>query len=158
MVAGYLIYFPFFHYNISFPGSVKGCFLSFSNFLFKSIQAKTSKSGLEYFRLGAESCSSLGRVGKKKKKACPLLDVFACGQVSSPRLYRSAKLVKWGLKFFKFCRFSEDLQKSIILESVVIWKVTDIFGNGSKRLQRRISFWSIISNIKLINISVLWQK
>ena len=25
---------------------------------------------------------------KEKKKACPLLDVFACGQVSSPRLYR----------------------------------------------------------------------
>ena len=25
---------------------------------------------------------------KKKKIACPLLDVFACGQVSSPRLYR----------------------------------------------------------------------
>ena len=40
------------------------------------------------FRLGAESYSSLGRVGKKKKIACPLLDVFACGQVSSPRLYR----------------------------------------------------------------------
>ena len=26
---------------------------------------------------------------KEKKIACPLLDVFACGQVSSPRLYRS---------------------------------------------------------------------
>ena len=25
---------------------------------------------------------------KEKKIACPLLDVFACGQVSSPRLYR----------------------------------------------------------------------
>ena len=25
---------------------------------------------------------------KGKKIACPLLDVFACGQVSSPRLYR----------------------------------------------------------------------
>ena len=48
-----------------------------------------SKSGREYFRLDAESYSSLGRVGKKEKKiACPLLDVFACGQVSSPRLYR----------------------------------------------------------------------
>ena len=47
-----------------------------------------SKSGRESFRLGAESYSSLGRVGKKEKIACPLLDVFACGQVSSPRLYR----------------------------------------------------------------------
>ena len=46
------------------------------------------QSEREYFRLGAESYSSLGRVGKKKKIACPLLDVFACGQVSSPRLYR----------------------------------------------------------------------
>ena len=48
------------------------------------------KSGREYFRLGAESYSSLGRVAKKKEKkiACTLLDVFACGQVSSPRLYR----------------------------------------------------------------------
>ena len=25
---------------------------------------------------------------KEKKKACPLLDVIACGKVSSPRLYR----------------------------------------------------------------------
>ena len=42
-----------------------------------------------YFRLAAESHSSLGPVGKKQKKiACPLLDVFACGQVSSPHLYR----------------------------------------------------------------------
>ena len=53
------------------------------------IQAKTSKSGREYFRLGAESNPSLRRVGKKEKKiACPLLDVFPCGQVSNPRLYR----------------------------------------------------------------------
>ena len=53
------------------------------------IQAKTSKSGREYFRLGAESYLSLGRVGKKEKKiACSLLDVFVSGQVSSRRLYR----------------------------------------------------------------------
>ena len=30
-------------------------------------QAKTSKSGREYFRLGTESYSSLGRVGKKRR-------------------------------------------------------------------------------------------
>ena len=48
-----------------------------------------SKSGREYFRLGAKSYSSVGRVAKKEMIiACPLLDVFACGQVSSPRLYR----------------------------------------------------------------------
>ena len=45
-----------------------------------------------YFRLGAESYSSLGRVGKKEEKNVvalrSLLNVFACGQVSSPRLYR----------------------------------------------------------------------
>ena len=40
-----------------------------------------SKSGREYFRLGAESYSSLGRAGKKEKIACPLFEVFACGQV-----------------------------------------------------------------------------
>ena len=35
------------------------------------------------------SYSSLGRVGKKETKIeRPILDVFACGQVSSPRLYR----------------------------------------------------------------------
>ena len=28
---------------------------------------------------------------KREKIACPLLDVFACGQVSSPRLYRLTK-------------------------------------------------------------------
>ena len=48
-----------------------------------------SKTGREYFRLDAESYSLLGRVGKKRRKySRPLLDVFACGQVSSPRLYR----------------------------------------------------------------------
>ena len=46
---------------------------------------KKSKSGREYFRLGAESYS---RRKKEKKTACPFLDVFACGQASSPRLYR----------------------------------------------------------------------
>ena len=46
------------------------------------------ENGREYFRLGAESYSSLGRVRKKEKKiARPLLDVVACGQVSGPRLY-----------------------------------------------------------------------
>ena len=34
-------------------------------FLVKPIQAKTSKSGREYFRPGTESYSLLGRVGKK---------------------------------------------------------------------------------------------
>ena len=56
------------------------------------MQAKTSKSGRENFRLGAESYSSLGRVEKKRKNSVvalrSLLDVFACGQVLSPRLYR----------------------------------------------------------------------
>ena len=57
--------------------------------LVQPIQVKMSKSGREYFRLGSESYSSLGSVGKKEKKiACPLLDVFACGQVSSRRRYR----------------------------------------------------------------------
>ena len=61
------------------------------NFLKQSqpIQAKISKSEREYFRGGAESYSSLGRVEKKRKKNLrPLLAKFACGQVSSPRLYR----------------------------------------------------------------------
>ena len=52
-------------------------------------QAKIFKSEREYFRLGAESYSSLGHVGKKRKRkySRPLLAKFACGQVSSPRLY-----------------------------------------------------------------------
>ena len=37
-------------------------------FLTQPIQAKTSESGREYFRLGAESYSSLGRVGKKREE------------------------------------------------------------------------------------------
>ena len=36
-------------------------------FQYSPLQAKTSKSGREYFRVGAESYSSLGCVGKKKK-------------------------------------------------------------------------------------------
>ena len=50
---------------------------------------KRSKVDASIFRLGAESNSSLGRVGKKEEKiACPILDDFACGQFSSSRLYR----------------------------------------------------------------------
>ena len=57
-----------------------------------------SKSGREYFRLGAESYSSLGRVGKKRRKySRPLLAKFSCGQLSSPRLYR----LKTWINFFK---------------------------------------------------------
>ena len=53
------------------------------------MKAKTSKSGRVYFRLGAEDILVARTRRKKDKKiACPLLDVFACGQVSSPRLYR----------------------------------------------------------------------
>ena len=37
-------------------------------FLTQPIQAKTSESGREYFWLGAESYSSLGRVGKKREE------------------------------------------------------------------------------------------
>ena len=60
---------------------------------------KRPKVDASIFRLGAESYSSLGRVGKKEKRiACPLLDVLACGQVSTPRLYR--------LNFIKYPEFS----------------------------------------------------
>ena len=41
---------------------------TFIKYQFEPIQAKTSKSGREYFRLGAESYSSLGRLGKEEKK------------------------------------------------------------------------------------------
>ena len=48
-----------------------------------------SKNGREYFRLGAESYSSLGRVGKKRRKYLrQLWCEFAYEQVSSPRSYR----------------------------------------------------------------------
>ena len=43
------------------------------------------------FSTRRESYSSLGRVGKKENRVVAqrsLLNVFACGQVSSPRLYR----------------------------------------------------------------------
>ena len=54
------------------------------------------KSEREYFRLGAESYSSLGRGGKKEVNsvvALPsLLNVFAWRQVSSARLYRLISL------------------------------------------------------------------
>ena len=48
---------------------------------------------------------------KKKKKACPLLDVFDCGQVSSPRLYRlNPKPLKISEKlklYSSFCGFDK---------------------------------------------------
>ena len=54
-----------------------------------SIQANLHQSGRECFRLGAESYSSLGRVGKNSRKySRPLWCEFACGKFWSPRLYR----------------------------------------------------------------------
>ena len=48
-----------------------------------------SQSGREFFRLGAESYSSLARGGRKRRKCSrPVWCKFACGKVSSPRLYR----------------------------------------------------------------------
>ena len=46
----------------------------------------------------------VARTRRKKEKiiACPLLDIFACGQVSSPRLYRLTEVSKLFLvKFFR---------------------------------------------------------
>ena len=61
-----------------------------------------------YFRLGAESYSSLCRVGNSRVVAlCTLLTKFACGQVSSPRLYRlkgKSKLKLLGLKILFFSK------------------------------------------------------
>ena len=71
------------------------------------------------FRLGAESYSSLGPVGKKEKKiACPLLDVFACGQVSSPRLYRLIIGVK--MKFDdNMEKYAVDVELKFPLKSIL---------------------------------------
>ena len=38
---------------------------------------------------------------KKKKIPCPLLDVFACEQVSSPRLYRLREACLLDLRLFR---------------------------------------------------------
>ena len=75
-----------------------------------------SKSGREYFRRGAESYSSLGRVGKKKKKiACPLLDVFACGQVSSPGLYRWTLFDAGSRSFYAKFATKNDFRKVCVI-------------------------------------------
>ena len=47
---------------------------------------------------------------KEKKIACPLLDVFACGQVSSPRLYRLT-IWKWRLNFVILEHFEKNRWK-----------------------------------------------
>ena len=48
------------------------------------MQAKKSKSGREYFRLGAESYSSLGRIAKKEKKIARPLFCLWTSLESSP--------------------------------------------------------------------------
>ena len=50
------------------------------------VNASIFDSALSHIRRSNES-------EKKKKIACPLLDVFARGQVSSPRLYRLKLIV-----------------------------------------------------------------
>ena len=42
----------------------------------------------EWDKLTSVFSARTRREKKEKKIACPILDVFACGQVSSPRLYR----------------------------------------------------------------------
>ena len=81
------------------------------------------KSGHEYFRLGAESYLSLGRVGKKEKKiSCPLLAKFACGQVSKSRLYRLRKR-----KLLALWKSVLEIRKSIIMN---LFKLHTILREG----------------------------
>ena len=69
-----------------------------------------SKSGREYFRLGAESYSSLGRVGKKRRKySRPLLDVFESSPVSVKVCSQLSKI-----KDINLPNFSRVLEMKII--------------------------------------------
>ena len=73
-----------------------------NNESFKICLTDTGENGTNwtvYFRLGAESYSSLGPVGKKEKKiAWDILAKFACGQVSSPRLHRLMTLLMLAIR------------------------------------------------------------
>ena len=71
---------------------------------------------------------------KKKKIACPLLAKFACGQVSSPRLYRLI-IISF---FLTSLILMTDLKISIIPSSVIIWCVESYSGT--------FSFWSVPDN------------
>ena len=55
---------------------------------------------------------------KKKKIACPLLDIFACGQVLSPRLYRLNIS-----KTYKFNSAREIMKLSLIKKPVLVLDV-----------------------------------
>ena len=55
---------------------------------FNRYRRKHSKGNASIFDSALSHTRRSNASEKEKKIACPLLDVFACGQVSSPRLYR----------------------------------------------------------------------
>ena len=73
---------------LPFPSvSVTKCFESLKKFIFNRYTRKRPKVDASIFD-SALSHTRRSAASQKKKIASPLFDVFACGQVSSPRLYR----------------------------------------------------------------------
>ena len=104
---------------------------------------------------------SLGRDGKKEKKiACPLLKVFACGQVSSPRLYRLNlknyipfwKLKwRWSAQSSKFLRLT-NFDQLLISKPIVGFQtggrvVSDLTGGSVVWHLARFDSWRVFGPI-----------
>ena len=72
---------------------------------------------------------------KEKKKACPLLNVFACGQVLSPRLYwlngslRNISVLENG-SLSKFVHF-----ENFVTSNLITWKIGHFKNSKSIKLK-----------------------
>ena len=80
------IYLP---HHVSFLSVFKASVTN--KFFLNRYRRKRPKLDASIFDLALSYTESLSRSDasekKEKKIACPFLDIFACGQVSSPRLY-----------------------------------------------------------------------
>ena len=63
-------------------------FIRFGTFCINRYRRKRSKVNASVFDSALSHTRRSDASKKEKKIACPLSDVFACGQDSSPRLYR----------------------------------------------------------------------
>ena len=69
-------------------GSIKFFYSDSNRFVFYRYRRKRPKVDASIFDSAMSHTRRADASEKEKKIACPLLDVFACGQVSSSRLYR----------------------------------------------------------------------
>ena len=94
---------------------------------------------------------------KKKKIACPLLDVFACGQVSSPRLYRLRIKYFFGTAFHLIANLSLKWLLKDFLQNIHKWGLEELCMEINVKIYQkthRLSSWPNVA----FSIIKVWNR